>query len=66
MGSTPPKKGKEKDVIDISSDKESDGESASPPGKQERPCAAATVGGDEPPTSSDEVDGEASGMADGG
>ncbi len=65
-GSTPPKKGKEKDVIDVSSEEESDGESASPPGKQERPDAAATVEGDEPPTSSDEVDGEASGAANGG
>jgi hypothetical protein len=65
-GSTPPKKGKEKDVINVSSKEESDGESASPPGKQERPRAAATVGGDAPPTSSDEVDGEASGAADGG
>ncbi len=64
-GSTPPKKGKEKDVINASSEEESDGESASPPGKQERPRAAATIGGDEPPTSSDEVDGKASGAANG-
>ncbi len=66
VGSTPPKKGKEKDGIDVSSEEELDGESASPPGKQERPGAAATVGGDKPPISSDEVDGEASGAADGG
>ncbi len=65
-GAPPPKKGKEKDVIDISSEEELDGESASQLGKQERPRAAATVGGDEPPTSSDEVDGKASGAADGG
>jgi hypothetical protein len=62
-GSIPPKQGKEKDVIDVSSKEESDGESASPPGKQR---AAATVGGDKPPTSSDEVDGKVSGMVDGG
>ena len=53
-------------MIDISSKGESDGESASSPGKQERPHAAATVGGEEPPTFSDEVDGKASGAADGG
>jgi hypothetical protein len=66
VGSITPKKGKEKDVIDVSSEEESDGESTSPPGKQERPGAAATVGGDKPPTSSDEVDGKASGAAYGG
>ncbi len=65
-GSTPPKKGKEKEMIDVSSEEELDGESASPPGKQERLLAAATVGGDKPPTSSDEVDGKASGAANGG
>ncbi len=61
VGSTPPKKGKEKDVIDVSSEEVLDGESASPPGKQERPDTAAIAEGDKPPTSSDEVDGEASG-----
>jgi hypothetical protein len=65
-GSNPPKKGKEKDMINVSSEEESDWESASLPGKQERPYAAATVRGDKPPASSDEVDGEASGAADGG
>ncbi len=53
-------------MIDVSSKEELDGESASPLGKQERPGTAATVGGDKPPTSSDEVDGKVSGMADGG
>ncbi len=43
-GGTPPKKGKEKDVIDISYEEELYGESASPPGKQERLGTAATVG----------------------
>jgi hypothetical protein len=65
QGAPPPKKGKEKDMIDVSSEEELDGESTSLPGKQERLGTAATVGGDEPPTSSDEVDGKASGTADG-
>ena len=52
-------------MIDVSSEEDLDGESTSLPGKQERLGAAATVGGDEPPTSSDEVDGKASGTADG-
>jgi hypothetical protein len=65
-GSTPPKKGKDKDLIDISSEEESDKESAPLPGKQGRSCAAATVGEDKSPTSSDEVDGQAPGAADGG
>ncbi len=53
-------------MIDVSSEEELDGESASLPGQQVRPGAAATIGGDKPPTSSDEVDGKASGTADGG
>ncbi len=65
-GSTPPKKGKGiVEVIGDSSEEESDGDSESPSENQERPHAAATVRGDELPTSSDEVDGKAPGVADG-
>ncbi len=49
VGSTPPKKGKDKDLIDISSKEESDEESAPLPGKQGRSRAAAAVGEDESP-----------------
>jgi hypothetical protein len=66
VGSAPPKKGKDKDLINISSKEESDKESAPSSGKQGRLHAAATVGEDESPTSSDEVDGQAPGAADGG
>jgi hypothetical protein len=65
MWETPPRRRAKKDVIDVSSVEESDGESASLPGKQERPRTAVTIGGDKPPTSSDEVNGKASGAANG-
>jgi hypothetical protein len=64
--STPPKKGKDKDLIDIFSEEESDEESASLPGKQGRSRAAAAAGEDKSPTSSNEVDGQAPGAANGG
>ncbi len=62
---TPPKKGKDKDLINISSEEESDEESTPLPGKQGRSCAAAAVGEDESPISSNEVDDQAPGTADG-
>jgi len=65
-GSTPPKKGKGiVEVVDDSTEEESDGDSESPSENQERPRAAATVRGDALPTSSDEVNGKAPGVADG-
>ena len=66
MGSTPPKKGKDEDLINISSEEESDKESTPSPGKQGRLRTAATVREDESLTSRDEVDGQAPGAADGG
>jgi hypothetical protein len=66
MGSTPSKKGKDKDLINISCKEESDKGSTPLPGKQAMSRAAAAVGEDESPTSSNEVDGQAPGTADGG
>jgi hypothetical protein len=60
-GSTPPRKGKGKVVKMASSDEESASSSS-----QDRPRTAATIGDEDSPTSSDEVDDEAPGAADGG
>ncbi len=64
---TPPRKGKEVDLIDIfSKEEDSDKESAPSSGQLGRPQAAATVRVDNTsPTSSDEVNGQASDAADG-
>ncbi len=66
MGTTPTKKGKNKELIDISSKEESDEESAPSLGRQGRSCAAAAVREEESPASSDEDDGQAPGVANGG
>ncbi len=63
-GTTPPKKGKNKELIDISSEEESDKESAPSLGRQGRLRAAAAVGEEESPASSDEDDGQAPGAVD--
>jgi hypothetical protein len=65
-GTTPPKKGKNKELIDISSEEASDKESAPSLGIRGRSCAAAAIGEEESPASSDEDDGQAPGAADGG
>ncbi len=65
-GHTPPKEKKGKELIDVSSEEESSKESAPSLENQGRPCTAATVGEKEYPASSDEVDGQAPGAADGG
>jgi hypothetical protein len=65
-GHTPPKKKKGEELIDVSSEEEFSEESAPLLENQGRPHTAATVGEKEYPASSDEVDGQAPGAADGG
>jgi hypothetical protein len=62
----PPKKKKGKELIDVSSEEESSEESAPSLENQGRLRTAATAGKKEYSTSSDEVDGQAPGAADGG
>ncbi len=68
VGNTPPRKGKEVDLIDLSSKEEDSDEESTPlSGQLGRPQAAATIGVDDTsPTSSDEVDGQAPDAANGG
>jgi hypothetical protein len=65
-GTTPSKKGKNKELIDISSKEESDKESAPSLGRQGRLRTAAAIGEEEFPATSDENDGQAPGVADDG
>jgi hypothetical protein len=65
-GCTPLKKKRGKEMIDVSSEEESNKESTPSLENQGRPRAAATVREKEYPASSDEVDGQAPGAADGG
>jgi hypothetical protein len=68
VGTTPPKKGKTKELINISSKEEADADKESAPslGRQGRSRAAAAIGEEESPASSDEDDGQAPGAADSG
>jgi hypothetical protein len=65
-GTTPLKKGNNKELIDISSKEESDKKSTPSLGRQGMLRAAAAIGEEESPASSDEDDGQAPGAANGG